>query len=305
MNDYSSANVGKYESTTIEFKTSLIFKAGVSLVSDEQIDVITKTISSMMNMEGGELYLGVNDKGFATNSIYDEFQYLNALVPYPNYYYSTNIDGYKRFILDWVSKNLGNFATTLLSFDFERYNGVLICKVNIKKSNVPVWFKQSFLYVRTDASTRQLRGGDITSFILQINKNDFIKATQNDQAAFKKRLAEIKSNEVSNGHILVVYPNGEYIHEKTDVDTLLAVIHKAGIEEVKKLGLAGRIGKGKTPYVPFISNEVYLDNVNNAGKTQRELDGYLVFVKTGVGEKISKLTEISNGLGLNLHIEKY
>lgn len=301
----NSIHIGVIEDVNTEFKTSLFFRAETSALSDEQIDVITRTIASMMNMNGGTLYLGVNDKGYATNSVTEEYQYLNTFLPYPNNVYSPSYDGYKRFILDWINKNLGNFATTLVSLDFVDYNGIVICKINIKKSRTPIWFKFTSLYVRADASTRQLRGNDITNFIMQIDKEDFLKANNNDKQAFRKRLDEIKKNEPRNDHILVVYPNGEYIHEKKDVDTLLAVIHKAGVEDVKKLGLVGRNGRGKTPFVPFIGEEIYLDGADHSGKTQHELDGYLVFTKTATGEKISKLTEISNGLGLNLHIERY
>lgn len=297
-------HIDAIEGVSTEFKTSLFFKAGgASFISEEQVDVITKTIASMMNKEGGHLYIGINDEGYATSSITEEFQYLNTIPPYVTNVYPTNYDGYKRFILDWICKNLGNFASTLVSIDFKDYNGVIVCIVNIKKSNAPIWFKLSSLYVRSDASNRLLRSNDITNFIMQIDKDEFLKANDKDKAAFQKRLEEIKAKEQSNGRILVVYPNGEYIHEKKDVDTLLAVIHKAGIEEVRNLGLTGRRGKGTTPYVPFISENIYLDNTENVGKTQRELDGYLVFVKTGQGDKISKLTEISNMLGLNLHIQ--
>lgn len=93
-------HVGCVESTTIEFKTSLFYAAGTSTLSIEQMDVITRTISSMMNQEGGKLFIGVNDKGFATNSITEEFQYLNDNPPYPKYWYPSSTDGYKRFILD-------------------------------------------------------------------------------------------------------------------------------------------------------------------------------------------------------------
>ena len=305
MKAFDCTNISVVEDMTHEFKSSLFFKAGSSMVSDEQMDVITKTLASMMNKDGGILYVGVNDRGAAVNSVTDEYQYLNSIPPYPNNYYGANQDGYKRFILDWVSKNLGNFAATLLSFDFEKVGDVVICKINVARSRVPVWFDNKLLFVRADASTRLLRGADITSFILNIDKEDFIKASQNEKDAFQKRMAEIKSIERPSNHIMVVYPNGEYIHEKSDVDTMLEVIHRAGTEDVMKLGLTGRAGKGNTPYVPFIGKDVYLDNQANLSKTQRELDGYLVFVKTGTGDKIATLTEISNALGLNLHIERY
>ncbi len=287
------------EDITHEFKTSLFYECKTSMPSDEQMGVITRTIASMMNKDGGTIYVGVNDRGYATNSITEEYRYLNEFSPYPKNIYPENRDGYKRFILDWIAKELGNFATTLISFDFDRLNDIEICKINIQKSGTPIWFRLTSLYVRADASSRQLRGNDITSFIMQIDKDTFINATKSDQAAFEKRLAEIKTKEIPSDNILVVYPNGDYIHENKDVETLLSVIHKAGIEEVKNLGLTGLKGRCNTPYVPFIGTTVYKE------KTQRELDGYLVFVKTSTAEKIARLTEISNGLGLNLHIERY
>jgi hypothetical protein len=301
-NFYPTYNIGAQESTTVEFKTSLFFRAGSSVVDITQMDVITKVIASMMNVEGGSLYIGVNDRGQASKSIKDEFVYLGQYLPYANYSYSTNLDGYKRFILDWVSKNLGNFAATLLSFEIVQYNDIFVCRIGIKKSKVPVWFKHEALYVRADASTRQLRGNDITSFIMQIDKADFVKATADERAAFEKRLAEIKKKEAPNGRILVVYPNGDHIHEKFNYATMMEVIRRAGVVDVMNLSITGHSGKGNTPYVPLISTTRYMDK---SGKTQHELGDYLVLTKIGVGEMISALTQISNGLGLNLHIEKY
>ena len=300
---YSSAlRIGAQESTTVEFKTSLLYKAGSSEIDEEQMNVITRTIASMMNVQGGSLYIGVNDKGYASDSITDEFNYLNALPPYKTSYYSSNLDGYKRFILDWVARNLGNFATTLLSFEIITLQNVTVCRINIQMSKVPVWFQQNSLYVRADASTRKLCGNDITSFIMQIDKNDFVKASTDETTAFKKRLVEIKKQEVTNGRLLVVYPNGDYIHERYNKDTMLEVIRRAGVREVRSLSITGHAGKGSTPYVPFISETQYFDN---SGKTQTELNGNWVLTKIGVGDMISKLTQISNGLGLNLHIEIY
>lgn len=306
MTNYnSSARIREQESVSVEFKTSLFFRAGTSSATEEQMDVITRTIGSMMNMDGGTLYIGVNDGGYVTHSITNEYQYMNAFSPYSNNHYSENQDGYKRFITDWVAKNLGSFATTLVSFEFQRYEGTTICLIHIKKSKVPVWFKQTALFARTDASTRQLRGNDITSFIAQIDLDDLDSAEKNDLDAFEKRLAKIKAKEAPNGKILVVYPNGDYIHESKNVRTMLNVIHRAGTLEVRKLGLAARVGRGNTPSVPFIGDNVYLDNAEKGGKTQAELDNQLVFVKYSVGDIVNKLTQISNGLGLHLHTEVY
>ena len=301
----NSFYVGVQESTTVEFKTSIFFQPGVNLPGENQIHTIIRTIGSFMNALGGDLYLGVNDSGVASNSITGEFQYLNSYPPYPKYTYPTNKDGYKRFILDWAGKLLGNFATVLLSFDFLDFGFITVCKVKITKSKVPVWFDGNGLFVRTDASTRQLRGNDITNFIVQVDKADLAAAKVADQTAFQARLKRIKSQVTAQDHILVVYPNGDYVYEKNNVETMLEVIRRAGIQNVINLGLVGRAGKGNTPYVPFIGNTQYFDNAQNLTKTQSVLNGYYVFKKYGTGDIMSKLTEISNGLGLGLYIERY
>ena len=297
--------LGVAESTTVEFKTSLFFQPGANLPGEQQIQTIIRTIGSFMNAEGGSLYLGVNDSGVASNSITGEMQYLNAFPPYPNNSYPTNKDGYKRFILDWAGKLLGNFATILLSFEFQDFGFVQICKVNITKSKVPVWFDGNGLFVRTDASTRQLRGNDITNFIAQVDKADLAAAKLADQNAFQARLKKIKSQIPAKDHILVVYPNGDYVYEKNNVETMLEVIRRAGLQNVMNLGLVGRSGKGNTPFVPFIGTTQYFDNAQLQSKTQCEVNGFYIFKKYGTGDIMSKLTDISNGLGLGLYIERY
>ena len=293
------------ESTTREFKTSLFFRAGINVPCEDQIDVITRVIASFINAEGGDLFIGVNDAGFPTSSIRDEYQYMNSFPPFNKNRYPSNKDGYKRFICDWISRKLGNLATTFISFEFKVYDSIEICKIHIKASKTPVWFDNSSLYVRTDGATRQLRGNDITGFILNIDRDELLKSNMDSNALAAKRLEQIKSETRSNGRILVVYPDGTYVHEKSNVDTLLQVIRRAGINEVINLGLVGRSGKGDTPSIPFIGNDVYLTGPDKSNKSQRELDGYMVFTKYSAGDMLAKITQISNGLGLGIHVEVF
>ena len=302
MKTFTTLNTGLQEGTTVEFKTSLLYCAGSSQIDDRQMDVITRTISSMMNKDGGSLYIGVNDRGFASSSITEEYNLLNAIPPFQDYHYSSNLDGYKRFIMDWVARNLGNFACTLLSFEPLQYQDITVCRIGIGKSKTPIWFKGNALFVRADASTRQLRGDNITNFIMQLDKADFIRAHYDDKALYQKRLSEIKKAEAQNGRLLVIYPNGEYIHEKSNKATMLEVIRRAGVSAVRNLDIQGRKGKGNTPNVPFVSDTEYLDN---GGKTQEKVDGYYILTKLSKGDMYSKIIKISEGLGLDLKVEDY
>ena len=83
---------------------------------------------------------------------------------------------------------------------------------------------------------------------------------------------------------------------------MMEVIRRAGVVEVMNLSIPGHHGRGKKPSVALVSTVPYMDKT---GKTQHKLGDYLVLTKIGVGDMISALTQISNGLGLNLYIEKY
>lgn len=306
MTVVSNSRISVSEGRTVEFKTSLFYRAGLNVVDAEQLSVITRTIAAFMNAEGGTLYIGVNDNGIPVNSVENEYQYLLQYPPFLGNSYSYNEDGYRRFILDWVGKKLGNYASLLVSVDFVKMGLVKVCVVTVKKSKAPVWFEQTELYVRADASNRRLRGNDITNFFIQMDPEEVKKKEAEESNRLSNRIAEIKKDLTTpNGKILVVYPNGEFIHGKSNAETMLEIIHRAGVKDVATLGLIGRKGKGTTPFIPFIGTEPYYDNAISKAKTQAELDGYLVFKKYAAGDILSKIVEISNGLGLQLHVEVY
>ena len=295
------------ESINVEFKSSLFFRAGTQECGEEQIGVIMRTIAGFMNAEGGDLYIGLNDDGKAVNDVRNEYTYLNAFPPYATNTYHSNEDSYRRFIIDWAGKELGTYAATmLLRIDFIEENGIKIACVHISKAFAPVWYKGESLFVRGDGFTRRLKGDMITSFFQHISQEELEKKMEKEESSLTAKIDNLKATVLQPmNKLLVVYPNGDYIYEKSSVQTMLEVIRRAGINEVLNLGLTGRKGKGKTPYVPFISSVQYHDNAPQDSKTQKEMDGYYVFVKYSVGDLMSKILQISNGLGLQLHVEVY
>lgn len=293
------------ENKFVEFKTSLFFRAGCTEPGTEQIEIIVRTLAAFMNTEGGCLYIGWNDSGRASASIDEEYKYLNKYPAYPNSKeYNENEDGYKRFIQDWVSKHLGNYAVNLLSFDFSNESYMKLCKISVKKSTMPLWLDRKHLWVRCDGSTRRLLGDDITRYIKDIT--DLKMEENTNMKEHVKRAQELidkAGNKKNTKRILVVYPNGDYIYDAgSSQHTMIEVIRRAGIQNVIALDLVGRKGKGETPEVPFIGKEEYRDN---SGSTQKELEGYYILTKYCMGDLKSKIEEISNGLDLGLHIEEY
>lgn len=289
----------------VEFKSSLFFRAGTQDCGEDQIGVIMRTIAGFMNAEGGDLYIGLDDKGRAVNDVENEYQYLNIFPPYASSTYTSTEDGYRRFIIDWVAREFGNYtATMLIRIDFIYKDGIKIAKVHIGKAFSVIWYKGEALYVRGDGANRRLKGDMITMYIMHIDRETWEKNKKKNENIHAAKIKEIKSGlSQPRNKLLVVYPNGNYIYESSSVNTMLEVIRRAGINEVLNLNLAGRKGKGKTPYVPFISTRQYHDNVPQDSKTQKEMDGYYVFVKYSIGDLMSKILQISDGLGLRLHVE--
>ena len=288
------------ENKSVEFKTSLFYTAGEEKSGVDQIGVIVRTLAAFMNSEGGVLYIGLNDNGIPSADIVAEYRLMNHYPAYMNAAYSLNEDGYKRFVQDWVAKWLGNYAVSLLEFEFSNEGVIKVCKISVAKSYMPVWFNREDLYVRCDASTRRLKGDDVTRFYMGATNLKVAEVSNMPELVSKAKGHIVPSAKMQR--ILVVYPNGDYVYEKSGKATMVEVIRRAGIQNVIGLDLAGRKGNKNTPYVPFISKVEYRDN---SGATQTMEGDYFIFSKYSTGDLIEKLNQISLGLGLGLHIEKY
>lgn len=309
------------ESSDLEFKSSLFFQSGILTPGAGQVErTIMKVIASFMNQEGGTLYIGVHDHGYPVKSIEDEYCYLNLFPAFEDTTYPQNQDGYSRFIMDWIARTLTNYACSLVKIFFDTIDGFTVCRIEVKKSRTPVWHNGVNLYVRTDSSSRQLKGNDIFSFIRQIDPEE-IKQNINDEAEKARlRKEEILTKETSRmDSLLVIFPDGTFIHEPKTVRTFWRALHVIGLTEVKDLEIAGRQGKGATPYIPLVGTMVYDDkqktlkalndgnyiNGQRLGNTQVYLDGYCVFVKYENSHFQQILEQVSRELGLKLDIEFY
>lgn len=158
--------------------------------------------------------------------------------------------------------------------------------------------------------------------ISQIDSNNIKESVDNDKVTFEKRIEEIRHQETEKkDSLLVIFPDGTFIHDNSTVGTFWKVIHRIGIENVRGLKIAARKGRrGTTPPVPLIWTKIYNDTHKNFtelsgqfenGKrlgdkgTQIYVDGYCLFVKYSKSELESLLNRISKELGLNLYIEQY
>lgn len=165
------------ESTTVEYKSSLVYDAATSEPNiEKQSRLIITEIAAMMNTEGGKLIIGVRDDQTVIG-IQDEYQYLNDDET-DNWTYKLDEDGFKQKILHKLNYLCSALAGMSIKIDFKEKVDKRYCVIDIKRTERPVWVGSSqeipALYVRQDSRIKRLNGEEITEYIYRRMK----KATE-------------------------------------------------------------------------------------------------------------------------------
>lgn len=163
-NDPRSESTFGFESTTKEFKSSIVFPAGTIQPNiDRQLSYILKTIAGFQNANGGELFIGINDSGNVCG-INDDYQYLNTSET-DLFQYQTNKDGYELKLRNAVKQAMGGISNSHIECNFNKENNKEYAILTIKKVNRPVFVNGIKLFQRTGNMTQLLKGDEITYFI--------------------------------------------------------------------------------------------------------------------------------------------
>lgn len=165
------------ESTTVEYKSSLVFDAATSEPNlEKQSRLIITEIAAMMNTDGGKLVIGVRDDQTVIG-IQDEYKYLNDDET-DNWTYKLDEDGYKQKILHKLNYLCSALAGMSIRIEFKEKVGNRYCVIDIDRTERPVWVGSNqeipALYIRQDSRRKQLKGDEITEYIYRRMK----KATE-------------------------------------------------------------------------------------------------------------------------------
>jgi hypothetical protein len=165
------------ESTTVEYKSSLVFDAATSEPNlEKQSRLIITEIAAMMNTDGGKLVIGVRDDQTVIG-IQDEYKYLNDDET-DNWTYKLDEDGYKQKILHKLNYLCSALAGMSVRIEFKEKVGNRYCVIDIDRTERPVWVGSNqeipALYIRQDSRRKQLKGDEITEYIYRRMK----KATE-------------------------------------------------------------------------------------------------------------------------------
>jgi hypothetical protein len=163
------------EDSQREFKTSIAFPPGAVNKANFDLQLrhnIMRVLASFLNGSGGQLFIGVDDSGLVSG-IEGDLPWLNK-DPEDKFsgQYSNTTDSYEQKITNAISRELGELAAALISTRFFKTDAdKVFCELTVKAASSPIYLHGSILMVRTGNSCRQLRNGDITSFVLDRMRN--------------------------------------------------------------------------------------------------------------------------------------
>lgn len=136
--------------------------------------IIAKSISALLNSEGGSLLIGIKEKKdengeYETLGIEEDLKKLKALGK--NY---TN-DGYKRMLIDDIIRpyfppKIYNHLNAYLTIDFEELEGKTICNIKAKKSDVRVFLNlegRKLFMIRTETESRNIQDEELVDYCMR------------------------------------------------------------------------------------------------------------------------------------------
>ena len=156
--------IDKGESKTCEFKESLSldvrqtqFNPNYKPKKEDYIELsVLKTICGFLNSEGGDLFIGVSDKGDVLG-IKNEIEIL--------YKKNTPKDAIQRHLKDIIKGNIGSGFNNFINAQIKSLDEKEIIHINCGKSNKEVYIKDKDFYIRSGPSTDKLEGRDLSNYI--------------------------------------------------------------------------------------------------------------------------------------------
>ncbi len=153
-----SYNIPSEEDENVEFKSSLRWNVNEEKESDELKFEVVRGISALMNTDGGEMFIGVDDQGNVIGLEKDLSLHTGNL--------NQKKDKFKRQIHSLIAHNIGGirvFDENIESVSIKEIDGKLICAISVKRSKFPVFFKKK-LYRRFGASSVAVEAEDLVDY---------------------------------------------------------------------------------------------------------------------------------------------
>lgn len=144
-----AALIAKGESNTLEFKATARWDIKGNKQNKAMEDVVVKTVAALLNTDGGNLLIGVDDEQNITGLDLD----------YKLFGRKDKRDAYVNFLTGLLLNNFGKDMAALLSISIHEVGGKDVARVLSKPSPKPIFVKEGnneHLYIRANNSTRLL-----------------------------------------------------------------------------------------------------------------------------------------------------
>lgn len=150
------------ESGELEFKSSLRWSYKEERADKKLEIVIMKTIAAFSNGDGGTLLIGVQDDGEVVG-LHKDYAELGG-----------NADTYELHLRNLLNKHLGKVSTSKINITFPTVNDTDICRVDVLKSDKPVFLevvdeaksiKEEKFYVRSGNSSQELKMSETNEYV--------------------------------------------------------------------------------------------------------------------------------------------
>ncbi|HMA77035.1 MAG TPA: ATP-binding protein, partial [Candidatus Krumholzibacteriaceae bacterium] len=143
------------EGKRLEFKSSLRWDHNRDRMNRQLQYEIARTIAAFANTDGGILLIGVNNRGEILGVEKD----INTLgIKNP-------IDAILLQVDNIISTKLGTVMTTNCQTKIIEVEDKMVCCLRVNMSSKPVYVKDDDFFIRSAASTRQLKTKEVSSYI--------------------------------------------------------------------------------------------------------------------------------------------
>jgi hypothetical protein len=147
--------INRGESVDQEFKGSLRTNLKTGEVDRRMEQAVLKTITAFLNSDGGMLFIGVNDDGSARGIDVQHFD---------------NQDKFMLHFSNLVNETIGKRFLPFVEMRLVELDQATIMAVRCSRCNVPAFLKmdkEEMFYVRSGASSSELKGREMVDYINQ------------------------------------------------------------------------------------------------------------------------------------------
>ena len=132
--------------------------------------IIARSLASFLNTKGGDLVIGIQEDKQVGDDIIIGIEEDLQLIR------DSTKDGYRRMIVDavvgkYLPKDIYNNFEDYFKIEFHKKKDMTICRIQVNCSPQPVYLKygkggdaREEFFIRVDASTKTLRGKELTDY---------------------------------------------------------------------------------------------------------------------------------------------